>query len=90
MDEIKKKDEVDLLNEVVEDLRIHEKKNEVDLLNEVIDDLRDAIDEASNLIKPSITSDPLFYFRNMLKKYKEKKADLSDELINLMLNKLEG
>lgn len=68
---------------------IYEKKNELDLLNEVIDDLSDAMEAASKSIVPSLTSDPLLYFRNMLKKYKEKKADLSDELIDLMLNKLE-
>ena len=68
---------------------IYEKKNELDLLNEVIDDLSDAMMKASKSITPSLTSDPLFHFRNMLKKYNEKKMELSDELINLMLDKLE-
>ena len=68
---------------------IYEKKNEPDLLNEMIEDLDDAIKVASKSITPSFTSDPLLYFRNMRKKYMEKKMELSDELINLMLDKLE-
>ena len=68
---------------------IYEKKNELDLLDELIGDLDNALEAASESITPSVTSDPLFYLRNVRKKYMEKKMELSDELIDLMLNKLE-